>query len=344
LDRTEVHLVVWDEQLGQYRIPTDIEMNRLGVSPAKQVVIDDSGSLWESGGWLLVPDFVHETARRAAIRRANTEQGARVAYLVHDCVPLSAAETSIPEMTPAFADYLTDVAASDLALTVSKASAHELTNCLRVVSNGNGGELPIVPVPLAEEGLTSVSHLDAIKDSASDGLIKVLCVGSSEPRKNHGALLYACEVLWQEGLRFHLDLVATRSWANEDELDLFERLRVKGRPIEWHSEVTDEGLRRLYESCDIFVFPSVHEGFGLPVIEALQAGLPVITGEFGATGDSGQLGGCILIDPRDDTALLQALRELVTKQDLREQLGAEALSRPIRTWLDFSNEVKAALP
>lgn len=341
--RTRPQLVVWDSTLGRYRYARTQDLCRLGFEPRQDDIFVDQEPSWSQGAWFVIPDFVHEPARRLAIHRAKARNKLKVAYLVHDCVPVSAPETSIPEMTPAFSEYLQDVASAELAFTVSESTADELRACLRVMSQGGHPETEIVSSPLASEGLAPNSSLVSASPQTENSSLNILCVGSSEPRKNHAGLLYACEVLWQEGLSFQLHLVATRSWSNFDETDFFRRLKRKGRPINWYEDMTDDQLQLLYSNSDVFVFPSIHEGFGLPVIEALSAGLPVITGEFGATGISGQGGGCILIDPNNDEELVDALRTLITNKELREVLTKSALQRTPRSWRDFATTIAGRL-
>lgn len=343
-----VQLVVWDPTMGDYRLPTIDEINLLGLDVNEYQNLSSKSVAWQLNSWLVVPDFVHEFERREAIQRIRETKSLQLAYLVHDGVPVSVPETAISEMTPAFSQYLLDVADANLAITVSAATADELMSCLQVIAHDHPVRSVVVPSPLANQGLpnnsqdeTSLSVAHSVNNVAStlNQSVGVLCVGSSEPRKNHSGLFYACELLWQEGLNFRLDLVATRSWSNQEELDVFTRLKKRGRPVRWHSEISDDQLRALYLSSDVFVFPSLHEGFGLPVIEALSVGLPVVTGQYGATGQSAVDGGCLLIDPNSDAELVTALRELITNPNLRNELKAAALRRPSRSWHDFASEV-----
>jgi glycosyltransferase involved in cell wall biosynthesis len=86
------------------------------------------------------------------------------------------------------------------------------------------------------------------------------------------------------------------------------------------------------------VFPSLHEGFGLPVAESLASGTPVITSNFGSMAENAAGGGAILIDPRDDCQLAQAIRDLLTNQAKRDRLADEAARVPVRTWEDYASD------
>jgi glycosyltransferase involved in cell wall biosynthesis len=120
--------------------------------------------------------------------------------------------------------------------------------------------------------------------------------------------------------------------------------------------VSDEDLACLYSECEAFVFPSTYEGFGLPVLEALQCGAPVICSNRSSlpevAGDA-----AIMVDPNDEAALQEAIVELVTNSDRREELrvlgigragkfswesSAESVARAYMMALDLPAEAKEA--
>jgi glycosyltransferase involved in cell wall biosynthesis len=171
----------------------------------------------------------------------------------------------------------------------------------------------------------------------------VLVVGSHEPRKNHLAVLHAAEALWQDGIDFTLTLVGASAWhaeAYEAELD---RLQELGRRIQSLRGLSDELLWAAYRIAHCTVFPSLNEGFGLPVAESLAAGTPVITSDFGSMRDivmvDGRPLGGLLVDPRDDASIADALRDLLTDRALHARLKEEASNRPVRTWDDYAAEL-----
>jgi glycosyltransferase involved in cell wall biosynthesis len=148
----------------------------------------------------------------------------------------------------------------------------------------------------------------------------LLFVGTREPRKNLPRLLDAYEKLLAErgDAAPDLRLVGPAGWLMGP---LDERL---GRPS-LRERVTVQGycdrpeLRRLYATAEALVFPSLSEGFGLPVLEAMACGLPVLTSNRGAlaevAGDD-----ALLVDPLDVGAMAEALGRLVADGDLRDRL------------------------
>ena len=109
-------------------------------------------------------------------------------------------------------------------------------------------------------------------------------------------------------------------------------LQLRGRPIESISAANDELLWSAYRLARFTVFPSLNEGFGLPIVESISCGTPVITSAFGSMSEIAGDGGALLVDPRDDHALADAMRLLLTDEVELDRLSAQARRRPLRTW------------
>jgi glycosyltransferase involved in cell wall biosynthesis len=116
-----------------------------------------------------------------------------------------------------------------------------------------------------------------------------------------------------------------------------------GRSITALGRVSDVRLLEELRWADFVFFASLHEGYGLPVAEALACGTPVITSDFGSQLEIAELGGCLVVDPRDDDEVTSAVRRLLTKPDELERLRAEAVARPVRTWDEYASELWAYL-
>jgi glycosyltransferase involved in cell wall biosynthesis len=171
----------------------------------------------------------------------------------------------------------------------------------------------------------------------------VLCVGTHEPRKNHLAVLHAAEVLWRRGLRFSLTFVGGHSWNSQRFDEGLAQLRAAGRPVDNLSGVSDDELWAAYRVSHCVVFPSLNEGFGLPVAEALACGTPVVTSAFGSMAEIAAGGGAVLVDPRDDASLVDGLQRVLTDREEYAALRAAAAARPSRTWDQYAEETWALL-
>jgi glycosyltransferase involved in cell wall biosynthesis len=166
----------------------------------------------------------------------------------------------------------------------------------------------------------------------------VLSVSGLAPRKNQLGLLFAAERLWREGLDFEVLLIAGSWWAPETSA-MIERLQEAGRPLTLRTLATDEEVTAAYRAARFSVLPSLHEGYGLPVAESLAFGTPVITTNYGSTAQIATNGGALLVDPRDDEALVEAMRALLTDDALLQRLRQETRDRPDRTWADYAADL-----
>ena len=132
----------------------------------------------------------------------------------------------------------------------------------------------------------------------------VLAVGTLEPRKN---LRRVAEVAERAGVE--LRIVGARGWGGVD---------VPGRV----GEVSDEELAALYRGARCLVFPSLYEGFGIPVLEAMACGTPVVTSAGGATEEVAG-GAAVLVDPLDVDAIAAGIEEAGVRHDELRALGLE---------------------
>jgi glycosyltransferase involved in cell wall biosynthesis len=309
-------------------------------TPSRRVVVVP----WETTYVLL--EVLADPPRSARLRAVARFSGVRATALCYDLIPVTSSETSSPGMTGVFAHYLTALKYFERLCTISEATAEEYRGW-RVMLPAAGLQGPeVLPVLLpASVEDSSEEALAIARESLGVGTLPlVLVVGSHEPRKNHLAVLQAAEILWREGRRFSLCFIGSRSWRSDE---FHERLRVLqniGRPVETMTSADDALLWAAYRIARFTVFPSVNEGFGLPVAESLAVGTPVITSAFGSTkeiADGG--GGALLVDPHDDDDITAAMRRLLVDDEVFERLRAEAAARPHKGWDDYAAEVWDAL-
>lgn len=157
----------------------------------------------------------------------------------------------------------------------------------------------------------------------------LLTVGRIEPRKNHAGLLRAYARL--QGTPPPLVIVGQRDFGyGEFEAALAELPH--GREVRVLCDVGDKELPALYRNAKVFVYPSFAEGFGMPPLEAMASGVPVITTRSTAIPEVVGEGG-ILVPPRDVDALHDALVRLISSPDLCRELATAGLARAnVFTW------------
>ena len=172
--------------------------------------------------------------------------------------------------------------------------------------------------------------------------LQILCVSTLEPRKNHRNLLKGLAWLHSQGLRqWQLHLVG---WAADQAVaTCVERAISCGLPVQWHQHTDDAELEALYQRSDFTVYPSLEEGFGLPVAESLWQRRPCLCNGEGALGERAADGGCLTVDTSDWRAIAKGLKDLLTRPTLRQALSDEASKRNFRRWADVAHELATHL-
>lgn len=173
--------------------------------------------------------------------------------------------------------------------------------------------------------VTDASRLAAIRQRYGLPERFVLFVGTVEPRKNLHRLVRAFRQVRQRGFPHALILAGHKGWLMEgfaaeiDRLGLSDATRRLGY-------VPDADLPALYSLADLFVYPSLYEGFGLPTLEAMACGTPVLSSNSPALAEVCGDAAC-LVDPLDEDALADAIALLLRDRDQRAELSRKGLTR-----------------
>jgi len=163
----------------------------------------------------------------------------------------------------------------------------------------------------------------------------LLSVGTLEPRKNHLRLIEAYARLSAD---VPLHLVGKRGWHCEE---VIERARTMPG-VEWKGHLPEEQMRAELAGATALVYPSVLEGFGLPVLEAMAAGVPVVTSDVEPLRSIAD-GAALLVDPHDVDAIAGALERVLGDSALRSRLIASGRLRAAEyTWAGCADATRAA--
>ena len=155
----------------------------------------------------------------------------------------------------------------------------------------------------------------------------VLTVGDIQPRKNQVGLIRAFRELMQAApqLPHRLALAGKETWFSPQVREEVRRTGLGNRVV-FTGFVAEQDLAALYNAADLFVFPSFYEGFGLPVIEAMACGRPVICSQSGSLPEVVDR-AAVLVDPHSTAELARAMRDVLLDEELQARLGRQSLHR-----------------
>ncbi len=209
----------------------------------------------------------------------------------------------------------------DLLISISENTKKDARNLL-------GLETRIDAIPLAADPSifypASSSSVSAIKKKYCITKKYILSVCTLEPRKNLKALLQAFRIM-PGRMDYQLVLVGMTGWVISDLFNDIASSDIQGN-ILITGYVSNSELAPLYTGAELFVFPSLYEGFGLPVLEAMQCGCPVITSNSSSipevAGDA-----AIMLNPEDVDALAASMEKVLKDKSLRYNLARKGLKR-----------------
>lgn len=343
----QLELAVWTARGGAYRALSEAERGRIitgaGIEQydARVAHAPEDTHVEIIVPWG-VPVVVTEVPQRALSSRlaATAACGAASIRLVgYDCIPVSSAETVDLLEPEKFTGYLELVKHADRLAGISRIAAAEFEGFNHALgAQGLSGPI-ITACPLPHH--VEVTRAETVAAPPDRPL--VMTVGSMGRRKNQVAIVEAAEMLWRDGLDFELRLLGHLTAERSPLRDLIDHLQALGRPVAVEPGVSDARIAESLDQARCLVFPSLHEGFGLPVVEALTHGVPVIVSDFGSLREVAEGQGGILVDPEDVFALAESMRALVLDDDLHARLVAEARDRPVRTWREYGDDLWQAL-
>ena len=243
----------------------------------------------------------------------------KAALTVHDIVHLLFPETmSLPILMAERLFMRRSIRRADHVIAVSGSTASGIQDHYRVKAQKISVIYPGSPIS---------SEQDRSKSFNDEKLPEkyFLFVGTLEPRKNLKTILNAFSLLDPEKKGIDLLVVGNIGWKNKELLAILNSNRFRSR-VHLKGYVDDDRLSHMYKHAVCLLYPSLYEGFGFPILEAMHRGVPVITSNVASmpevAGDA-----ALLVDPADAQGLAEAMNRILMNDDLRNNMISKGYER-----------------
>ncbi len=349
LQKTDIPVtpVAWNSKAGDFAVAdqTGLEHLEKWTGPQENLWNLTSPGSDESGAWLIVSELItyaNAPAVNKIIQQAK-RRGMRTAIIFFDAIPYKMSELYPIEAQLAHADYMRTLPLFDRVLCISNQSKSDLWNYLRsnlerLVNVDHRLRAILLPAEFPE----IERQLDPRASTRKGDTISILSVGTLEPRKNQITLLQAFQQA-KLTTKVPLKLILAGQAPFPDIEKIVREYCEKDSDIIWMPHPDDRVLHDLYLSCDFTVYPSLEEGFGLPILESLWYARPCICRNASSMKEIAEEGGCVLVETANPEVLAQAIVDLVANPAVLAQLRDEATSRTFKTWKEYGDEVLAEL-
>lgn len=306
----------------------------------------DSDSIFSCGDVLISIGLDWDYPYYKEFYNLRKNKGLKIITCCYDLIPVLFPQYCVGNVAGLFTSYFLEVAdGSDLILCISEQSERDL----KIMLENTGGAMPKTQVFLLGDNVLGCTNTnDGLSKSVKEIIQKpfILFVSTIERRKNHEVLYRAYHKLCSEGKSTDLPkliFVGMPGWGVNDLLKDLELDPLTQDLIVRLNHVSDADLRVLYEAARFCVFPSLYEGWGLPVGEALSMGKVVICSDRGSLPEVG--GDLVLyVDPWDSKTWAQEIYRMATDDVWREQWEQKVkLGYRPRTWSDAALSVKSQI-
>jgi O-antigen biosynthesis alpha-1,2-rhamnosyltransferase len=267
-------------------------------------------------------------------------RGGQVVGVIYDLIPVTHSYTCVPELVSAFRAWLHNHACvTDGFVAISRSTAKEVSRYFSTHEPPRH-DIPVGYFHLGSE-LDFMVAGDTVRKTVTDIFDReqhiFVAVGSIEPRKNHAFILDAFDRTWAAGGEAVLVLIGRYGWKSDAFLDRVAAHPAFGRQLYLLRDATDTELDYAYRNASALVTASEIEGFGLPVVEALQRGLPVLCSDIPVFREIAD-GNATFFQIDDPKHLAAALNEFC-----RARRPADRQYRAARPWLSWRESTEQLL-
>jgi len=289
--------------------------------------------------WLLTVEQFCE-ADRPGFRAFVANPPCRLAAMFHDAIPVRWPHITWPQSVQRHPEYMKLLAGFDRTWAISEATRRDFTEFWRWQ-----GVTPKAQPEVIELGADFDGGNRVVRDPVMPKERSVLlCVGIVEPRKNQMFLLDVAEAMWRDGLDFELHVVGrVNPHFGKPIAGRMAALQERETRLRFHARAGDRELGRLYARARAVVFPTIAEGCGLPLLEALWRGVPCVCSDLPVLRENADCGGCLVANVNEAADWSAKLRTVLTDETECRRLQQEAMSRPLPRWTNTAQTLRKAL-
>lgn len=326
---------------GRYRYARRYALNLLGLA---DIALPEDAVEVASGDVFVGLDWAIDTIATAEPQlRDWHRRGVNLQFVVYDLLPITLPDTFHPYARGRFEGWLRCITGiADQLICISRATTTDLHHWMETEPPAyQFGKPPTVTnFPLGVDAMLGGSPSAPRKHlaDAMQARPTLLMVGTIEPRKGYDQALEACEILWRDGTDFNLVIVGHFGWMMEAFRTRVEGHAKRDQRLFWIDDARDDELDAIYRSSTALLAASWGEGYGLPLIEAAQRGLPVMARDLPVFREV----------MREQAHYFSAQTGAILADKLREQLAtpsyrAETTSNQWTSWETSASNLASAI-
>lgn len=287
--------------------------------------------------WLVMPEVIIKSMNKSIqpIFNEAKRNKMKIASIFYDDIPYKLKYFYPEYVSNFFKIFLDTLLTSDLILPISYYSYDRLLTYCNT-SNKDGICNRIIPCSLPGEFINVPRNLTYYSSTISTNKYSILCISTIERRKNQIPLIRAIELLKNKYSNIELILVGIindNSYYNDILKYINSNNNIKHYPI-----INDNELKNLYMDCCLTVYPSIEEGFGLPILESLWNCKPCICMNYGSMAEVATA-GCLKIDCNNVDNIAKTIDEFISDSNIREKLVDEIKNIKFKSWEIYTDEI-----
>jgi len=259
-------------------------------------------------------DIVHDPCQMGPFL---LPMNAKKILTLHDLFPLTHPQTAPSKYTPSIYKYLLPqvLKRTNQVIAISKNTKRDLLNYFPHLK----GKITVI-YEAADKSFRKIKSLERAKRKYKLDFLFIFTLGTLNPRKNLVTLIQAFSKLKAKGLKHKLVIGGRRGWRFENIFRQAGKLVKKGE-ILFTGYIPNQDLPYFYNLADLFVFPSLYEGFGIPILEAMACGCPVITSNISSMPEVAGNAALLINTPQNVDEIANKIDQVLTNPKLKGDLA-----------------------